>query len=126
MEHVSDEVKQESIISFQSTINKCENALAQMTEKGANTTLIKKRLHALYIGLAILNHVWDQKTHSFAREDLTEARHILTGLFPSLERAYAKLKAGSPQRTLLERRMKSLDLAVQAIDDLLNDPSSNC
>jgi len=125
MEHVSDAVKLESITSFQSTINKCENALAQMTEKGANTTLIKKRLHALYIGLAILNHTWNQRIHSFAREDLTDARHILTGLFPSLESAYAKSKAGSSQRTLLERRMKSLDLAVQAIDDLLNDPSSN-
>ncbi|WP_278245228.1 hypothetical protein [Clostridium sulfidigenes] len=42
MENVSDECKLESIKSFQSTISKSEKALAQITEKGSNTTLIKK------------------------------------------------------------------------------------
>ncbi|MNJ57090.1 hypothetical protein D3C77_526650 [compost metagenome] len=120
MKNISNAVQLESIKSFQSTISKCENALAQMTQKGANTTLIMKRLKALYIGLALLEHVWNQRPHDYTQEDIAEARHVLTGLFPSIENSYAKSKAGSPQRTLLERRMKSLELAVQAIDDLSN------
>nr|WP_202404712.1 hypothetical protein [Shimazuella alba] len=111
----------ESIKSFQSTIRKLENALSQMTQKGANTTLVKKRLKAVYIGLAILENVWNQKPHPYTQEDLAEARNVLTGLFPSIENMYAKSKAGSPQRTLLARRIKSLKLAVQAIDDLSNE-----
>lgn len=118
MNTLSNEDKLESIKSFQSTISKTEKALAQMTEKGANTALIKKRLKAFYIGLAILEHHWNQKPHHYTQEDLAEARNVLTGLFPSIKSIYAKSKTGSPQRTLLERRMKAFELAIQGIDDL--------
>ena len=121
MENASIADKVESIKSFQSTISKCEKALAQMTQKGANTTLLKKRLNALYIGLAMLENVWNQLPHSYTQEDLAEARNVLTGLFPSIENIYAKSKVGSSQRTLLERRITSLELAVQAIDDHSNE-----
>jgi hypothetical protein len=121
MENVSNVNKLESIKSFQSTISKSENALAQMTQKGSNTTLLKKRLKALYIGLAMLENVWNQRPHHYTQEDLAEARNVLTGLFPSIENIYAKSKTGNPQRTLLERRIKALELAVQAIDDLSNE-----
>ncbi len=110
--------KMESIISLQSTINKLENALSQMSQNGTNTTLVKKRLKAVYIGLATLENVWNQKTHHYTQEDLAEARNVITGLFPSIENSYVKSKAGSPQRTLLERRIKALELAVQAINGL--------
>jgi len=118
MESVSNEDKLASIKSMQSTITKLENSLAQMIRKGANTALVKKRLDAISIGLAMLENAWNQKPHQYTQEDLVEARHVLTGLFPSIEHSYAKLKAKSPQKTLLERRIKALELAVQVIDDL--------
>ena len=122
MENVSNANKLESIKSFQSTISKSEKALAQMTQKGANTTLLKKRLKAIYIGLAMLENIWNQSPHHYTQEDLAEARIVLAGLLPSIENIYAKSDAGSPQRTLLERRIKALELAIQAIDDLSNEP----
>ncbi|MFF2797002.1 hypothetical protein [Lysinibacillus xylanilyticus] len=112
MENVSNVEKLESIKSLQSTIRKLENALSQMTQKGANTTLVKKRLKAVCIGLAML----EKSPHHYTQEDLAEARIVLTSLFPSIENIYLKSKAGSPQRTLLERRIKALELAVEAID----------
>ncbi|MNO21674.1 hypothetical protein D3C76_114500 [compost metagenome] len=118
MENVLNLDKLESIKSLESTISKLENALSQMTQNGANTTLVKKRLKAVSIGLAMLENVWNQSPHNYAQEDLAEARNVITGLFPSIEKSYAKSKAGSPQKTLLERRIKALELAVQAIDDL--------
>ncbi|MET3659179.1 hypothetical protein [Sporosarcina psychrophila] len=121
MENVSNVDKLESIKSFQSTISKLENALATVTQKGANTTLLKKRLKAIYIGFAMLENVWNQKKHHYTQKDLAEARNVLTGLFPSIKSIYVKLKAGSPQRTLLERRIKALELAVQAIDDFSDE-----
>ncbi|RUT28037.1 hypothetical protein EJP77_18655 [Paenibacillus zeisoli] len=121
MEIVSDVTKLVSIKSLQSTIRKCENSLVQMTHKGASTTLINKRLKALYIGLAMLENVWNQKAHHYGQEDIAEACDTLTGLLPSIVSAYSKSKGGSPQRTLLERRIKALELAVQAIDDFSKD-----
>lgn len=121
MENVSNLNKSESIKSLQSTISKSEKALAQMTQKGANTTLLQKRLTALHIGLSILENVWNQRPHYYTQEDLAEARNVLTGLFPSIEDIYAKSKPGSSQRTLLERRIKALELAVQGIDDIYGE-----
>lgn len=118
MEELSNEDKLESIKAFQSTIRKSENALANMTQKGANTTLLKKRLKALYIGLTMLETAWKLSPHEYTREDLAEARNVLTGLFPLLKNIYGKSKAGSSQKMLLERRIKAFELAVQAIDDL--------
>ncbi|MGG0239948.1 hypothetical protein [Bacillus rhizoplanae] len=120
MENISNVDKLESIKSLQSTISKLENALSQMTQKGANTTLVKKRLKAVYIGLAMLENVWNQRPHHYTQEDLTEARNVLTGLLPSIENIYVKSKDGSPQRTLLERRIQALKLAIQVIDNLSN------
>ena len=121
MENVSSEIKTESIKSLQSTIRKAEKALAQMIQKGANTTLIEKRLTAIRIGLAVLDSAWNQGSHHYTKNDLVETRNVLTGLLPSIEDIYSKSKIGSPQRTLLERRMKALELAVQAIDDRSNE-----
>lgn len=121
MENVSNEDKRESIKSLQSTIGKLEKSLAQMTQKGANTTLVRKRLKAIQIGLAMLEHVWNHIPHQYIGEELAEAREVLMGLFPSIENVFAKTKVGSPQRTLLERRIKALELAVQAIDELSNE-----
>lgn len=121
MENVSDVHKEESIKSLQSTIRKLESAFSQMTQKGANTTLVKKRLKAASIGLAMLECVWSQKPHPYNQKDLAAARTVLTGLLPSIEQAYVKSKVGSPQRTLLERRITSLGLAIQAIDTTSNE-----
>lgn len=119
MENISNEDKSESLKAFQSTIRKCENALAKMTKNEANTTLLEKRLTALNIGLAMLEAAWHLRTHRYTEADITEARHVMTGLFPSLEKINAKLKAGSPQKTLIERRIKAFQLAIQAMDDLV-------
>jgi len=120
MENVSSVNKLESIKALQSAISKSEKALAQMTQKGANITLLKKRLKAQHIGLAMLENVWQQSPHLYTPEDLAEARQVLTGLLPAIEAIYARSKAGSPQSTLLARRIKALELAVQAIDDLVS------
>ncbi|MGG0254511.1 hypothetical protein ABEY61_17160 [Bacillus toyonensis] len=118
MENVSNLDKSESIKSLQSTIRKLENVLSQMTQKDANTTLVKKRLNAVCVGLAVLENVWNQESHQYSQEELAEARNVLAGLLPSIERAYDKSKVDSPQRTLLTKRIKALELSVQAIDKL--------
>lgn len=120
MQSVSNEIKTESIKAFQSAIRKSENALESMAQKGSNTTLIKKRLHALQVGLAVLESNWDQRPCNYNREELAEARNVLIGLLPSLQKMLEKAKAGSPQKTLIERRIKAFEMAVAAIEETLN------
>ena len=117
MEVLTEAEKVESLKSFRSTIRKSENALTSMAAKGANTTLVAKRLKALRIGLAVLEQVWEEKPHPYTQEDLAEARILLAALLPSIEGIHAKSKPGSPQKTLLETRIKSLELALQEMDD---------
>ena len=120
MLNVSNEEKLESIKSMQSTMGKLEKAFVQMTEKGANTTLVKKRLKAITTGLALLEYVWHEKPHHYTQQELREARNVLVRLLPSIEKIYAKSKSGSPQRTLLKRRIKAINLAIRAMDNCTN------
>lgn len=119
MGSISEDEKKISIASFQSTIRKSEKAMNQMEEKGANTTLIKKRLDGFKIGLAVLENRWYKTSMDYSNEELDEARRILRGLLPSLEKIHMKQAEGSSQKTLLRRRIQSLNEAVFEIENLL-------
>lgn len=118
MNDVTKSVKDESMNALRSTIQKSENALTQMTLKKSNTTLIMKRLKALKIGLAILENDGNQLTNLYDQVDLIDARNLLDGLLPSIERIYKQSKSNSAQQTLLERRLTALKLVIQMIDEL--------
>ena len=74
----------------------------------------------------MLESIWNQETHHYTQKDLADARNVLIGLLPSIEKIYVKSKLGSPQRTLLERRIKSLNfLFKQLIIFLINNFSKH-
>ena len=112
------EIKQELLKSFQSTIRKTEKAFEQMTQKKANTSLIQKRLKAFHIGLAVLEKAWNHQPHPYSQEELAEARNTLMGLLPSIQTIYEKSKDGSSQKTLLERRIQSIERAIEEIENV--------
>jgi len=116
LDDVAGSDRREAVGALQSAIGKSEKSLARMAEKGASTALVAKRLKALRTGLDMLEHAWDHAPHRYTRGDLEEARGVLAGLLPSVEAIYARSKPGTPQRTLLERRIRALNLALQAID----------
>ena len=103
--------------SFLSTIKKLERTLLTLQGKGASTVLAERRLRAYRLGFAVL---FDDAS-SYNIDELKEGHAVLSGLIPSLERSYAKLAHGSPQRTLLERRISSIRVAMRAIDELLGE-----
>ena len=113
--------KMQSVESMQSTLRKLENSKSQMMKKGASTTLVSKRLHATEISLALLEYRWDSKPFYSTREDIVAAREVLDGLMPSLQSMYVKSKPGSPQKTLLERRIKAFELSIEVMKEILND-----
>jgi hypothetical protein len=96
MENAPNATRVQVIKSLQSSISKSEKALTQMTLKGANTTLLEKRLAALRIGLAVLETVWNQSPHHYNRDELRAARGVLAGLLPGIESIQAKSPEGTP------------------------------
>ena len=124
MENPSPIVQRQSKEAIKSAISKSQKALIQMTGKGANTTVIEMRLKALEMGLAVLDQTWNGQPVAYTLQELAESRVVLFGLLPALEKAYAKSKPGSPQKTLLARRLKAMELTLQAMDKYSSDQNS--
>lgn len=106
---------EESRFALQSTINKLTQAQKSMAIKGANTTLVTKRLQAITLALAILESAWQQQEITYSKQELQQTYDILQGLLPSIEKIYAKTADGTPQKTLLTRRLTALHLAIDTI-----------
>lgn len=116
---VNQETQDLSIKSLESTFNKLSNAYRSMTEKSSNTTLVQKRKNAVQIGLASLQNNWNGKEFSYDEEATLTSKEVLQSLIPSIVKPIAKAKEGSPQKTLNERRIMALKLAIESLETRL-------
>ncbi|MEF3353097.1 hypothetical protein PV403_07905 [Paenibacillus sp. GYB006] len=119
MNTISKETQDLSITSLESTMNKLTNAYNTMTEKGSSTTLVKKRLNAVKIGLESLKRVWNEQSFNYNEEIIMTSKEVLQGILPSIEKQIAKAKEGSSQKTLNERRLTALLLAIESLENRL-------
>ena len=119
MRTVNQEIQELSIKSLESTYNKLSNAYKSMTEKGSNTTLVKKRHDAIKVGLESLEDAWNGGGFFYDEEIILTSKDILQGVIPSIEKQIAKAKEGSPQKTLNERRLTALKLAIESLEKRL-------
>ena len=115
----NQETKDFSIKSLESTFNKLSNADKSMTEKGSNTTLVRKRKSAVQIGLDSLKNTWNEKEFSYDQETTLTSKEVLQGLIPSIEKQIAKAQEGSSQKTLNERRLTAIQLAIESLENRL-------
>ncbi|WP_342576949.1 hypothetical protein [Paenibacillus sp. FSL M8-0142] len=113
------------IQSMQSTLKKLENAYNNMIGKEANITLIKKRRDAVKIALDSLENAWHGTGFPYEMLDIFEARTVIVGILPSVKKQYQNAKEGSPQKTLLERRIASIEAAINALDTISVKGDSN-
>ncbi|WP_213531720.1 hypothetical protein [Paenibacillus sp. J45TS6] len=119
MNTVSQEIQDLSIKSLESTMNKLTNACKTMTEKGSSTTLVKKRLNAVKIGLESLKGTWNGEDFNYSEEIILTSIEVLQGILPSIEKQIAKATEGSSQKTLNERRLTALLLAIESLENRL-------
>jgi len=118
---ISQEIQDLSIKSLESTFNKLSNAYKSMSEKGSNTTLVKKRRDAVKTGLESLKVAWNGGDFLYNKEIILNAKDILQGLIPSIDKQIAKAKDGSSQKTLNERRLTALKLAIKSLENRLKE-----
>lgn len=119
MRAVSQETQDLSIKSLESTFHKLSTAYKSMTEKGSNTTLVKKRQNAIKIGLESLKGTWNGEDFFYSDEIIVTSGKVLQDVIPSIEKQIAKAKEGSSQKTLNERRLNALKLAIESLEDRL-------
>ncbi|NEU32131.1 hypothetical protein GN156_15355 [bacterium LRH843] len=119
MKTVRQKIQDLSIKSLESTFNKLSNAYKSMTEKGSNTTLVKKRKNAVKIGLESLKNAWNEGDFFYDEEIILTSKNILQSVIPSIEKQIAKAKEGSSQKTINERRLTALELAIESLEDRL-------
>lgn len=119
MNSVNKETQAQSIKSLASTYTKLANAYKSMTEKGANTTLVQKRRDAIKIGLDSLKNTWNGEDFSYEEEVIRTAKDVLQNTIPSIEKQLAKAKDGSSQKTINERRLTALQLAIVSLENRL-------
>lgn len=119
METVSREVQDLSIQSLESTLRKLSNACKSVAEKGSSTALVQKRRDAVEIGLESLKSAWNGDSFCYDEKATLDSKEILLNIIPSIERQIAKAREGSPQKTVNERRITALRLAIKALEDRL-------
>lgn len=120
MKAISQEIQDQSIKSLESTCKKLATAYQRMTEKGVNTTLVKKRLNAVKMGLESLKNIWNGENFSYDEEAILISKKILEDIMPSIEKQIAKAKEGSSQKTLNDRRLTALKLAIESLEKRLS------
>ncbi|MCG7343967.1 hypothetical protein MHZ92_07475 [Sporosarcina sp. ACRSL] len=120
MKTISQEIKEMSIESLESTLNKLSNSYNSMTEKGSNTTLVQKRRDAVKIGLDSLKATWNEEDFNYEEESIVVSKKVLQSVLPSIEKQIAKAKEGSPQKTINERRLTALKLSIESLENRLN------
>lgn len=120
---VSKEIQGLSIKSLESTFNKLSNAYTSMKEKGSKTTLVEKRLNAVKVGLESLKGNWNGEDFFYNEETILSSIKVLQGLIPSIIKQIEKAKEGSSQKTLNERRLTAIQLAIDSLENRLTDAS---
>lgn len=108
-----------TIQSLESTIHKLSAAYKTMKDKGTHTGLVEKRRDAVKIGLESLKDDWKGNGFSYDEEAIAAAQTVLKSLIPSIEKQLAKAKKGSPQRTVNDRRLVALELAIASLGERL-------
>lgn len=122
MASVSQDIQDMSIKSLESTFKKLSNAYKSMTEKGSNTTVVKKRRDAVKVGIESLKGTWYGETFIYEKEVIITSKEILERVMPSIEKQIANAKEGSSQKTINERRITALKLAIDSLENRLESP----
>lgn len=123
LDQPTEEIRQRSLEALGSAISKTEQALGSMQEKGAGTTLVEKRLAALKAGLCCLNRQWYGTPCEIQAAVLKTSLLSLRDILTAVDKELGKARAGSPQKTLLQRRSMALTASLQAVETCLAETS---
>lgn len=98
MKTVSAEIQDISIKSLDSIFHKLSSACQSMSEKGAHTTLVKKRQSAVAVGLESLRGKWHGAEFPYDNDVISSSQEVLKAIVPSIERQIERAQDSSSQK----------------------------
>ncbi len=110
--------KEEALRSLQSTVHKLEKAHQSQMSRGLHAPVTAARLEAMRIAYAVVAEV---DLSGFTKAHRKEAQKVLLSLLPSLFRMQTKFADSAGQHTLLVRRIRSIELALSRLAELLGE-----
>ncbi|MEA4860352.1 hypothetical protein SDC9_190389 [bioreactor metagenome] len=114
--------REESLTSLQSTIRKLEKAAESQMQQGRSASLTIQRLETMRIAYAV---VAEENPSGLTQATMKEAQAQLRSLLPTLDRMLQKFTGHPSQHTLLVRRIRSIELALALLDELVGKDLSN-
>jgi predicted nucleic acid-binding Zn-ribbon protein len=119
MEQCPNETHDQSIKALESTLNKLTRSYHTMSQKGANTTLVQKRMKAVQVGLDSLKKSLKGEQFPYDEHEVSTSIHVLQSLIPSIEKQITNASEQSSRKTLADRRLRALHLAIQSLSKRL-------
>lgn len=109
-----------AVESLESTLHKLNRSLESIRKQGASTTLVQKRVLAVHVGLASLENDWFKRDFMFDEATIEASRDALRIIASAVERQTTSAHRHSSQKTLMDRRRKALELAIQSLNKRLD------
>jgi predicted trehalose synthase len=120
MNTVSEDQRNMAMKSLASTLHKLKRSLESMQDQGSSTTLVRKRLLAVHVGLASLENDWFTQDFMFDEATIEASLETLKRIASAVEKQRTSAPRHSSQETLMDRRGAALELAIQSLSKRLD------
>lgn len=120
MNTVSEDQRNMAVKSLESTLHKLNRSLESMKDQGSSTTLLRKRLLSVQVGLASLENDWFTQDFMFDKAAIEASLETLKRIASAVERQRTSAHRRSSQKTLMDRRGAALELAIQSLSKRLD------
>jgi hypothetical protein len=113
----SENEVREAARAIASALRKSEKAILKLKEHSPQFRLTAESISAYQIALALIERErGSQDALSFSEEECTRAHTAFSSMIARVEKFLPKFAAGTPQHTLVVRRIRAFELAVRLIE----------
>ena len=114
--HCSETELSEAARAISSALMKSEKALLKLKEGSPQLRMTTENIRAFQIGLALIRREQGARDALvFRKEELASAQAAFASMTARVEKVLPKFAAGTPQHTLVVRRIRAFEIAEQMI-----------
>jgi hypothetical protein len=106
-----------AVKAFKSSIGKCEKTKNKLKEGSWQRIFVESQLEAFYLAVSLVDGSRDGVKPRYTDAELDEAAATFKRLIDKCENTRIKLKDGSPQKTLADRRLRAFYIALAFIEE---------
>ncbi|MGX8851107.1 hypothetical protein [Amedibacillus sp. YH-ame10] len=109
--------KEEILQELKSLISRCEKAQLKFKEGCSQYTLLKNRLHALYISKELI----EKQIRTYSKEELEKALPPILSIIHKCTKAQSKYEAGTAQYNRYLKTLRAMELSKELIEESMKN-----